>query len=205
LTPSSVIQELLSLLKDLIEPNATVEHTQTVISMIITPLVSQVTEVATRLGSPDNQVYLMNCIGEVIKFLQTLPDTELLCKNLQGQIESQVDRLSAEQSSWLVAQLGIGHIYTILHEKIEDPLSSVPGMDPSSLKIFSVSLRILFVLLMRLRNDYFLIFSEQAGHALFKSGECPAPSAHSHHRHTDTEGYSEAKLPNFGRNLQASV
>lgn len=137
LTPSPVIQELLSLLKHLIEPNAA-EHTDVVINMIVAPLVAQVNEVSTRLGSPDSQVYLMNCLGEVIKLLQAFRETELLCKSLKGQIDSQIDRLSAEQSSWLVAQLGIGHIYTILHEKIDEPLSSVPGMDSSSLKIFSV-------------------------------------------------------------------
>jgi len=138
LTPSPVIQELLTLLKELIEPSATAEHTLSIVIMIITPLVAQVNDVATRLGSPDHGVYLMNCLNEILKFLHTLPYTEALWKNLEGQIESQVDRLSAEQSSWLVASLGIGHIYTILHEKIEDPLSLVPGMDSSSLKIFSV-------------------------------------------------------------------
>lgn len=81
----------------------------------------------------------MNCVNQIIEFLKLYPNTEPIHKALQGQVESQVDRLSSEQSSWLVAQLGIGHIYTILHEKIEDPLSTVPGMDAASLKIFVVS------------------------------------------------------------------
>jgi hypothetical protein len=111
--------------------------------MVITPLVSQVNDVANRLGSPDQGVYLMNCVNQIIQFLKQYPNMESIHKALQGQIESQVDRLSSEQSSWLVAQLGIGHIYTILHEKIEDPLSTVPGMDAASLKIFVVSSGIL--------------------------------------------------------------
>ncbi len=145
LGPPSAIKALLALLKDLLDGsnNSTPDHFQSLIHMVITPLVSQVNDVANRLGSPDQGVYLMNCVNQIIQFLKQYPNMESIHKALQGQIESQVDRLSSEQSSWLVAQLGIGHIYTILHEKIEDPLSTVPGMDAASLKIFVVSSGIL--------------------------------------------------------------
>lgn len=115
------------------------QQVETLIQLVIPPLVSQVNDVANRLGSPDLGVYFCNCLNQIIQFLEKYPSTVQLRRSLKGQIDMQIDRLSTEQSSWLVAQLGIGHIYTILHEKIDDPLSNVPGMDAASLKIFVVS------------------------------------------------------------------
>ncbi|CAG7728513.1 unnamed protein product [Allacma fusca] len=137
LTPPMCISSILSVLQQLLEESKnSADHMQTLMQMVITPLVTQINNVANRLGSPDMGVYLCNCLNQINVFLEQYPHTGIIHKALKGQIETQTDRLSSEQSSWLVAQLGVGHIYTILHEKIEDPLSTVPGMDPVSLKIF---------------------------------------------------------------------
>lgn len=63
-------------------------------------------------------------------------------ERLQAQSDAQIDTLTSEQASSLVANLSLGPIYTILQDQSHGPLSSIPGMEPSNLKKFLVSLRI---------------------------------------------------------------
>jgi len=146
--PSSSIIMLLQLLSELLlefsseSDTKSEEQFQNLLQLVVTPLLDQVNETSNRLGSQDMAVYLCNSLGQVLKFLEPYSFAQHLCKIIRGQIDSQIDRLSSEQSSWLVAQLGMGHIYTILHEKINEPLSTVPGMDSASLKIFGVQIYI---------------------------------------------------------------
>lgn len=115
------------------------EQAEILIQLVTSPVVSQINDVANRLGSPDMGVYLCNCLNQINIFLEIYPITKTISNTLKSQIDSQMDRLSSEQSSWLIAQLGISHMYTILNDKVETPLSTVPGMDSASLKIFVVS------------------------------------------------------------------
>lgn len=57
----------------------------------------------------------------------------------QAQSDAQIDTLTSEQASSLVAHLNLGSIYTILQGHEQGPLSSVPGMDALSVKEFTVS------------------------------------------------------------------
>ncbi|OXA64678.1 conserved oligomeric Golgi complex subunit 6 [Folsomia candida] len=138
LTPSPIIQALLSLLGDLLKDTlpSSPEQAEILIQLVTSPVVSQINDVANRLGSPDMGVYLCNCLNQINIFLEIYPITKTISNTLKSQIDSQMDRLSSEQSSWLIAQLGISHMYTILNDKVETPLSTVPGMDSASLKIF---------------------------------------------------------------------
>lgn len=58
--------------------------------------------------------------------------------NFQAQADAQIDTLTSEQASSLVAHLNLGPIYTILQGREQGPLSSIPGMDPLSVKEFTV-------------------------------------------------------------------
>lgn len=57
---------------------------------------------------------------------------------VQAQADAQIDTLTSEQASSLVANLNLGPIYTILQGREQGPLSSIPGMDPLSVKEFTV-------------------------------------------------------------------
>lgn len=59
---------------------------------------------------------------------------------IQAQSDAQIDTLTSEQASSLVAHLNLGPIYTILQGREQGPLSSIPGMDALSVKEFTVSL-----------------------------------------------------------------
>jgi len=138
LTPSPIIKILLALLEDLLKDtmSSSPDQAQTLIQLIVSPLVAQINDISNRLGSPDMEVYLCNCLTQISRFLETYPNTKSITGALSSQVSSQMDRLSSEQSSWLIAQLGISHMYNILNDQIDHPLSSVPGMDSASLKMF---------------------------------------------------------------------
>ena len=59
-------------------------------------------------------------------------------ERLQAQSDAQIDTLTSELASSLVANLNLGPIYTILQSREQAPLSSIPGMDPVSIKEFTV-------------------------------------------------------------------
>lgn len=61
-------------------------------------------------------------------------------ERLQAQSDAQIDTLTSEIASSLVANLNLGPIYTILQGKEHGPLSGIPGMDSLSVKEFNVSI-----------------------------------------------------------------
>jgi len=62
----------------------------------------------------------------------------LICSHLKAQSDAQLDTLTSEQASSLVASLNLGPVYTILQEQSKGALSSIPGMEPAGLKNFLV-------------------------------------------------------------------
>lgn len=62
---------------------------------------------------------------------------------LQAQCDAQMDTLTSEQASTLVAHLSLGPIYTILQGHHSKPLSSIPAMNPSNISTFAVSTNII--------------------------------------------------------------
>lgn len=66
-------------------------------------------------------------------------DVVIISNMIQAQSDAQIDTLTSEQASSLVAHLNLGPIYTILQGREQGPLSSIPGMDALSVKEFTVS------------------------------------------------------------------
>lgn len=61
-------------------------------------------------------------------------------ERLQAQSDAQIDTITSELASSLVANLNLGPIYTILQGKEQGPLCAIPGMDPLSVREFTVCL-----------------------------------------------------------------
>ncbi|KAJ8944251.1 hypothetical protein NQ318_013662 [Aromia moschata] len=61
-------------------------------------------------------------------------------ERFQAHADAQIDTLTSEQVSSLVANLNLGPIYTILQDQCQEPLSRIPGMEPVDLKKFLVKL-----------------------------------------------------------------
>jgi hypothetical protein len=71
----------------------------------------------------------------VVLYIIKLP---VFCFHLKAQSDAQLDTLTSEQASSLVANLNLGSIYTLLQEQGKGALSSIPGMEPTGLKNFLV-------------------------------------------------------------------
>ncbi|CAB3250114.1 unnamed protein product [Arctia plantaginis] len=141
LNPSVVVTDLVSFLRDLLAimnaaHNINNADKKMIISHILDPLLHAINETACHLSSTDMSVYMLNCIYHIQCTLSLYTVMDEYNERLQAQSEAQIDTLTSEQASYLVANLNLGPIYTILQEKISGPLSAIPGMDTSTLKTF---------------------------------------------------------------------
>ncbi|XP_065353864.1 conserved oligomeric Golgi complex subunit 6 [Cloeon dipterum] len=140
LTPVLGITRIMSLLRDVLAATSVAEQRKQdisqIISCIVDPLLLVVNESAVRLTSTDMAVYMLNCIYQLQATLSLYEYVEDRLERLQAQSEAQIDTLTSEQTSFLVANLSLSPIYTILQEQDRSHLSTTPGMDPASLKNF---------------------------------------------------------------------
>lgn len=141
LNPSIVVTDLVSFLRDLLaimnmSHNINTADRKMIITHILDPLLHAINETACHLSSSDMSVYMLNCIYHIQCTLSLYTVMDEYNERLQAQSEAQIDTLTSEQASYLVANLNLGPIYTILQEKISGPLSAIPGMDTSTLKTF---------------------------------------------------------------------
>ncbi|CAG9784342.1 unnamed protein product [Diatraea saccharalis] len=141
LNPSVVVTNLVSFLRDLlaamnISDNINKYDKKIITNHILDPLLHAINETACHLSSTDMSVYMLNCIYHIQCTLSLYTVMDEYNERLQAQSEAQIDTLTSEQASFLVANLNLGPIYTILQDKISGPLSAIPGMDAATLKIF---------------------------------------------------------------------
>lgn len=102
-------------------------------SCMIDPLLVAVTESASHLPTVDMAVYLLNCLYQIQSTLAMYEYMDDKLERLQAQVDAQIDTLTSEQASSLVANLNLGPIYTIL-------LSKSSKIELTYLKSFSVCL-----------------------------------------------------------------
>ncbi|XP_060811125.1 conserved oligomeric Golgi complex subunit 6 [Bombus pascuorum] len=141
LVPAPSVSRLLSLLNEILSVASIAEDREKdmlqIVSCIIDPLLQEVNETASRLPTVDMAVYLLNCMHQIQSTLALYEYMDQRLERLQAQSDAQIDTLTSEQASSLVAHLNLGPIYTILQGHEQGPLSSIPGMDPLSVKEFT--------------------------------------------------------------------
>lgn len=147
LSPTSAISQLLAVLRDMLSTASMSEGRETdmvkIANTILEPLLRAVNEQASRLPPTDMAVYLLNCMYSMYTCLSMYEFMEDRLERLQAQSDAQIDTLTSEQASSLVANLNLGPIYTILQDHSQGPLSGIPGMEPSNLKNFLLKLHYL--------------------------------------------------------------
>lgn len=141
LTPSPVVTDLLSFLREVLSAvnlsdNNNSSNVKKIVAHVVDPLLHAINETACHLSSTDMAVYLLNCFYHIQCTLSLYQNMDERNERLQAQSEAQIDTLTSEQASSLVANLNLGPIYTILQEQETGPLSAVPGMEPVVLKTF---------------------------------------------------------------------
>ncbi|XP_061400539.1 conserved oligomeric Golgi complex subunit 6 [Musca vetustissima] len=132
LVPPASLGRLLNLLKEILSVATMVDGRQSditkIVSCIIDPLLQSVQESASHLPTIDMSVYLLNCIYHMQNSLAVYEYMDERVERLQAQSEAQIDTLTSEQASSLVANLQLGPIYTILQtnqSKIESNLLKI--------------------------------------------------------------------------------
>lgn len=147
LSPTHSINNLLSMLRDILSTASMSEGREVdmtkIAHHIMEPLLRAVNEQASRLPPTDMAVYMLNCMYSMYTCLSLYQYMEDRLERLQAQSDAQIDTLTSEQASSLVANLSLGPMYTILQDSSYGPLSTIPGMEPSSIK--NILVRIHFI------------------------------------------------------------
>ncbi|XP_015521577.1 conserved oligomeric Golgi complex subunit 6 [Neodiprion lecontei] len=150
LVPAPSVSRLLSLLNEVLSVASIAEEREKdmlqIVSCVIDPLLQEVNETASRLPTVDMAVYLLNCMHQIQSTLALYEYMDQRLERLQAQADAQLDTLTSEQASSLVANLNLGPIYTILQGREQGPLSLIPGMDPLSVKEFTNKLEAFLVM-----------------------------------------------------------
>lgn len=135
LIPPQSVTRLLSVLKEILSVASMVESRQTditkIVSCVIDPLLHSITESASHLPTVDMAVYVLNCLYQMQSTLGMFEYVDSRMERLQAQCDAQIDTLTSEQASSLVANLNLGPIYTLLQSSSKD-------IDSNHLKMFMV-------------------------------------------------------------------
>ncbi|KAK4876961.1 hypothetical protein RN001_009467 [Aquatica leii] len=138
LSPTPAISHLLAVLRDMLSTASMSEGRETdmgkIVHCVLEPLLRAVNEQASRLPPTDMAVYMLNCMYAMYTCLSLYEFMDDRLERLQAQSDAQVDTLTSEQASSLVANLNLGPIYTILQDHSHSPLSGIPGMEPTNLR-----------------------------------------------------------------------
>lgn len=121
LVPPPGVGRLLGILKEILSVASMVESRQhditQIVSCVVDPLMHAVTESASHLPTVDMAVYLLNCLYQMQSTLAMYEYVDERLERLQGQSDAQLDTLTSEQASSLVANLNLGSIYTLLQQR----------------------------------------------------------------------------------------
>ncbi|CAL8349008.1 unnamed protein product [Arctogadus glacialis] len=107
-----------------------------VLSCILDPLLQLCTVSASNLGTADMATYMVNSLYVMKTTLALFEFTDKRLEMLEFQIEAHLDTLINEQASFVLIRAGLSYIYSCVqhHGPQQGPLSTLPGMDTSSLK-----------------------------------------------------------------------
>ncbi|KAB0796642.1 hypothetical protein PPYR_10703 [Photinus pyralis] len=140
LSPTPAINHLLSVMRDMLSTASMSEGRETdmgkIVQCVLDPLLRAVNEQSSRLPPTDMAVYMLNCMYAMQTCLSLYEFMDDKLERLQAQSDAQLDTLTSEQASSLVANLNLGPIYTILQDHAHAPLSGIPGMEPGNLRNF---------------------------------------------------------------------
>ena len=159
LSPAHSTNALLALLRETLSSTSVMEEQreqlEEIVQTVVDPLLQAVNTSAIEAFPTTNQdVYLLNSLYQIHTTLSLFKFNDARLVSLESDMQLHLDTLSSEQTSNLIANLGIQPICTMLAQAksgttdsnsggtnvngTADPvaLSSVPGMDGNSLKLF---------------------------------------------------------------------
>lgn len=118
LAPPPSVRKLLTMLKELLSVANMVEGRQQditkIVSCVVDPLLQSITEQASHLPAIDMAVYFLNVLYDIIGTLAVYEFIDATCERLNATCDAQIETLTSEQASSIVAHLNLGPIYTVL-------------------------------------------------------------------------------------------
>lgn len=121
LAPPPSVRKLLTMLKELLSVANMVEGRQQditkIVSSVVDPLLQTITEQASHLPAIDMAVYFLNVLYEIISTLAVYEFIDATCERLSATCDAQIETLTSEQASHIVAHLNLGPIYTVLQSQ----------------------------------------------------------------------------------------
>lgn len=121
LAPPPSVRKLLNMLKELLSVANMVEGRQQdiikIVSCCIDPLLMTVTEQASHLPAIDMAVYFLNVLYDIIGTLGVYEFIDERMERLNATCDAQIETLTSEQASSIVAHLNLGPIYTVLQSQ----------------------------------------------------------------------------------------
>lgn len=141
LSPTASTCNLLTLLKDLLNSTTVIderpEQHQELVNTILDPLLATLPLAVASFPSTDQDVYLLNSLYQIHTTLSLFKFNDARLTKLQNEMNLHIDTLSSEQTSNLIANLGLQPICSMIASNQNlKPLSQVEGMDSKALKVF---------------------------------------------------------------------
>ncbi|XP_013389501.1 conserved oligomeric Golgi complex subunit 6-like [Lingula anatina] len=144
LGPTGPLNQTLQLLKDVLSSHdssvVSIDDRQKdfskIMSSVIDPLIQMCSLSASKLTTVDMATYMINCLYTMQSALALFEYTDQRLEMLQAQIDAHIDTLISEQASHILHRVGLASTYGIVqqHQPKQGPLSSIPGMEPGTLK-----------------------------------------------------------------------
>lgn len=152
LAPPPSVRKLLAILKELLSVANMVEGRQQdiikIVSCVVDPLLQTITEQASHLPAIDMAVYFLNVLYDIIGTLAVYEFIDERMERLNATCEAQIETLTSEQASSIVAHLNLGPIYNVLQ-------SEDSKLDVHHLKMCMVSLISLTCIIIRVELRHY--------------------------------------------------
>ena len=141
MAPTASTLALLSLLKDLLNSTTVIdekpEQHEEIVSCILDPLSQSLNLTVASFPSTDQDVYLLNSLYQIHTTLALFKFNDTRLTKLENEMDLHIDTLSSEQTSNLIANLGLQPICSMIaSNQGQKPLSQVEGMDSKALRAF---------------------------------------------------------------------
>jgi hypothetical protein len=148
LAPTPSTMALLSLLRETLSGSSVVderpEQLQEIVSAIVDPLLESQQAVAAPFPTTDRDVFLLNSLYQIHLTLSLFQSNDARLASLASEMQLHLDTLASEQTSCLIANLGLQPVCGMVAEhdrnkaagKEEKKLSQMPGMEEPILREF---------------------------------------------------------------------
>eukprot|EP01135_Chromosphaera_perkinsii_P005721 Nk52_evm21s359 gene=Nk52_evmTU21s359 len=138
-----MLRELLnSHSSSLIENNEKVEELSRILSSVIDPLLQMCEASASALETADKSIFMINCLYSIQITMALYESASSQVNDLNGRIDSYVENVVLEEYNFIAAKSGVEKVFHAGQEflsrsrsgEFKEPMSSYPGLNPSTLK-----------------------------------------------------------------------